>query len=153
MNRLKALNELIELTSKWASTLVLYGGLGKVLLWNSDELNAKIAYQQQIFLEDGIWVHAATCDVCGLAITCAMKRFVCKRCWDTDLCGGCLSRHETGIEELPTCTEHPFLEISSEGFSGSGEVPSVRETARDLWLQKLRKEYLKAALDEEGPHG
>jgi hypothetical protein len=154
MNRLTVLNEIIELASKWAGTLLLHGGLGKALLRNSDEQNAQIAFQQGIVLKNGTWVHIAIyCDGRGLEITCAMKRFVCKRCLDTDLCVECLRRHETGTKERSTCTEHPFLEVSCKGVSGFGDVPSVRETARDLWLQQLREEYSKATLGEGGHRG
>jgi tetratricopeptide (TPR) repeat protein len=137
---LKRLVELVRIRGNICSSV--FGQLGRVLLWNSDELNAQIAFQQQIGLQDGMPVYAdITCDGCSFPLTCAMKRFVCKRCLDTDLCGQCYRGREVGIKEMPTCPNHSFLQIIPGILSASNKFSFFGKAARDLWLQTLKRKY------------
>jgi hypothetical protein len=139
----QALKQLIELGQIWGNICpFIFGQLGTALLWNSDEPNAQIAFQQQINLRDGMPVYAGiVCDGCDLPLTCAMKRFVCKRCLDTDVCGQCFRRREAGIMEMPTCSDHSFLQIIPGILSASNKFSFFGKAARDLWLQTLKRKY------------
>jgi hypothetical protein len=141
------LAEYIQLAYVWRNNSAnLFGGLGRMLIKNSDESNAKIAFQQEIGYENGMMVYKnIRCDGCGLSITCAMRRLVCRDCPDGDLCGECLKKHETGVREVPTCSHHSFLEIASWTSPGS-EQGSLTETSRTSWLQNLMMKYPEMAL-------
>lgn len=140
---IQALKQLVELARIWVSICpFIFGQLGRVLLWNSDELNAQIAFQQEIDLQDGVPVYAdITCDGCSLPLTCAMKRFVCKHCLDTDLCSQCLKSREVGIKEIPTCSDHSFLQIIPGILSASNKFSFFGKASWDLWLQTLKRKY------------
>jgi hypothetical protein len=58
---------------------------------------------------------------CSLPLTCAMMRFVCKRCLDTDLGGQCFREREAGIKEMLTCSDHSFLQIIPGIWSASNK--------------------------------
>lgn len=148
-DRVDFLNEVIKLACKWGTQdLALFGRLGRALLWNSDERNAQIAFQQQVTLHDGIWVYINIdcdgCHCCPLART--MNRFVCKHCEDIDLCGKCYSKRGKDNGELSPCSEHAFLEISSETLSLSNESTLARDTERRSWLHNLTIKYSKEDL-------
>lgn len=113
-----------------------------MLIKHSDELNAEIAFQQALGHENGVMVFKnIQCDGCDLPITCAMKRFVCKDCRDGDLCGECLTKHESGVRVVPTCSHHSFLEIASETSPKSEPDSLEEELSRTSWLQDLMKSY------------
>jgi hypothetical protein len=139
----QALKRLVELARIWGNICSsVFGQLGRVLLWNSDELNAQIAFQQQIGLQDGMPVYAGlSCDGCSLPLTCAMKRFVCKRCLDTDICAQCYRGREAGTKEIPACPNHSFLQIIPGIMSASNKFSFFGKAARHLWLQTLKRKY------------
>ena len=139
----QALKQLVELAQTLGSICpFIFGQLGRASLWNSDELNAQIAFQQQIGLQDGMPVYdGITCDGCSFPLTCAMKRFVCKRCLDTDLCGQCFRGREAGIKEMPTCSDYSFLQTIPGIMSASNKFSLFGKAARDLWLQTLKRKY------------
>ena len=149
------INELIKFVCKWGDrSLRVFGMLGRALIWTSDDTNAHIAFQWQAVLRGGEWVYAdVQCDGCHVLLTCAMKRFVCRRCQDIDICEGCLERHETGTKVLPTCSEHSFLALPSKALSRSDQVPFAEETEREIWLQKLITMYSNTASDQRKPRG
>lgn len=138
------LTECIKLAIIWreSRSAHLFGGLGRMLLKHSDELNAKIAFQQVIGYEDDVMVHKnIQCDGCGFSITCTMTRFVCKDCPDGDLCRECLVKHKTGVTRVSTCSNHSFLEITPEKSSGMEPGCLMEETSRTLWLRDLMIQY------------
>lgn len=141
------LNQLVRLANSWGSkSLVIFGALGRALLWNSDELNAQIAFQQQVDFQDGVLVYPRiVCDGCDLPLTCSMKRFVCKRCHDIDICGQCFRRREADIKLVPTCSDHSFLKISLGMLAGSNTGHLFGKTPRELWMQSLMRKYSVAA--------
>jgi hypothetical protein len=142
------LAEYIQLAYVWGNNSAdLFGGLGRILIKSSDESNAKIAFQQEIEYENGMMVYKnIRCDGCGLSITCAMRRLVCRDCLDGDLCGECHKKHETGVTEVPTCSHHSFLEIASRTSPGSEQGSVTEETSRTSWLQNLMMKYPEKAL-------
>jgi hypothetical protein len=141
------LNQLVRLANTWGSkSLAIFGRLGRVLLWNSDELNAQIAFQQEVDFRDGVLVYPCiVCDGCDLPLTCSMKRFVCKRCHDVDICGQCFRRRETDIKLVPNCLDHSFLEISLGMLARSNTSHLFGKTPRELWMQSLMRKYSVAA--------
>jgi tetratricopeptide (TPR) repeat protein len=141
------ISQLVGLANTWGSkSLAIFGALGRALLWNSDELNAQIAFQQQVDFQHGVLVYPRIlCDGCNLPLTCSMKRFVCKRCYDVDLCGQCFRRRETDIKVVPTCSDHSFLKISLGMLAGSNTDHLFGKTPRELWMQSLMRKYLVAA--------
>ena len=78
--------DIIQLLSTWGRKIVnLYGLLGRSLLRNSDDSNAKLAFQQELVLQDGSMIFAnIVCDNCGCSVSCATSRYVCKCCLDSD---------------------------------------------------------------------
>jgi hypothetical protein len=59
-NQPQAVNQLLRLACTWGSKVPnIFGALGRTLLWNSDEVNARIAFQQEIELESGVFVYAS----------------------------------------------------------------------------------------------
>jgi tetratricopeptide (TPR) repeat protein len=141
------ISQLVGLANTWGSkSLAIFGALGRALLWNSDELNAQIAFQQQVDFQHGVLVYPRIlCDGCNLPLTCSMKRFVCKRCYDVDICGQCFGRRETDIKVVPTCSDHSFLKISLGMLAGSNTDHLFGKTPRELWMQSLMRKYLVAA--------
>ena len=141
------ISQLVGLANTWGSkSLAIFGALGRALLWNSDELNAQIAFQQQVDFQHGVLVYPRIlCDGCNLPLTCSMKRFVCKRCYDVDICGQCFRRRETDINVVPTCSDHSFLKISLGMLAGSNTDHLFGKTPRELWMQSLMRKYLVAA--------
>jgi tetratricopeptide (TPR) repeat protein len=141
------LNQLVRLANTWGSkSLAIFGRLGRVLLWNSDELNAQIAFQQEVDFQNGVLVYPCiVCDGCDLPLTCSMKRFVCKRCHDVDICDQCFRRRETDIKLVPSCLDHSFLEISLGMLARSNTSHLFGKTPRELWMQSLMRKYSVAA--------
>lgn len=110
----------------------------------SDIQNAQTSFQHQIDLQEGIMVFTnIQCEGCGLPITCAKKRFVCKNCSDVDLCDVCLNEHQAGVREVSSCPDYSFLEIVSGVFSGPEQGALVYEINRVSWLQGLMIKYPK----------
>jgi ankyrin repeat protein len=145
-NRFKVLIALIKLAFDWKGSPI-FGTLGRVLMWVSDERGAKAALSHEIVVRlDGNSVYdSVQCDGCHAPLTYAMKRFVCKRCEDIDLCGDCLKKHEKGVQQLLTCVDHSFLEVTDELSAWSGERSYDETAMRNAWLDRLFMTYVEAA--------
>jgi hypothetical protein len=49
---------------------------------------------------------------CSISISRITRRFVCMNCADTNLCGNCYSKHQSGKTSTATCANHFFVEYS-----------------------------------------
>lgn len=139
------LGEMIDLASTWASRAVsLFQSLGRLLVQNSDDRNAQMAFQQQIDFRDGrlLFVNIQ-CDGCGPPIPCAKKRSIYRHYLDRDLCGQCFSEYQVGVRKVPGCLNHSFLAINPDLLSEAEHDPHSAETRRVLWFQDLERQYLK----------
>jgi len=79
--------------------------LGRVLIWAGRDGDAIVALQRQLA--------ASYCDDCGVDLTSATGRFVCRTCKDCDLCRACYGTYvEKGlILSESSCQGHRFLPV------------------------------------------
>lgn len=135
--------KLIKILKSWESLPINFWGLlGRTLIWLSDELNAQIAFQQEIELRDGMLVYTnVRCDGCCLPLTCDTKRFVCQVCQDIDICKHCYDKHKNGEIAVSSCADHAFFGISPEIVSGSSGFHVVGQSERAMWLDNLCMRY------------
>ena len=133
--------EMIRLVLIWGIESVnLFGKLGRLLLQIQDDSNAQIAFLHEIQDQDNTLYFAnIQCDGCGLPILCIKKRFVCRQCADSDLCGECWKLLKQDRTRVATCVDHTFLSISLEMSSTHKWCSEGRDRA--LWLQDLAVKY------------
>jgi tetratricopeptide (TPR) repeat protein len=146
-DKFQILDKIYDLAYAWGSiSRSVFGMLGRVFLWASDEPNAQIAFQQQIEVREGVSVYAnVECNGCHRRLTCAMQRLVCKRCRDIDICDECYRKHQTG-HEISTCSGHAFWVVSSDIASDSSQG-GVGERTELAWLRTLMKRHSSAKFD------
>lgn len=125
-------NQLLQLAYTWGNRVsTIHGALGRALLWALEEGNARVAFQQEIELQGGVFVYTGIrCDGCHLLFSCVMKRLVCKHCLDVDVCGQCFRSHEAGDKVVSSCVNHCFLEVAPDELSGSSEAAHFDEAKR-----------------------
>ena len=146
-DKFQILDKIFNLAYTWGSISPgMFGTLGRIFLWASDEPNAQIAFQQEIEVRKGVSVYAnIECDGCHRPLTCATQRLVCKRCRDVDICDECYRKHQMGLE-ISTCSNHVFWAISSDIASNSSQE-DAGESTKLLWLRTLMKRHSAAGFD------
>ena len=138
------LPDMIKFVCIWRRKCInLFGALGRLLLRNSDDSNAQVAFQHELIPHNGgtrVFANIG-CDRCGSSITYKTRRSVCRRCPEIDLCQECLIEHQTGIRAISTCLDHSFLEIASEGLIDMQQSTTALETQTASWLRDLMIRY------------
>ena len=119
----------------------LFGFLGRILMWLNDEANARVAFEQELGLNDDNWEYSAFCDGCERQLVLRTHRFVCKQCVDIDLCQECLDGHCQGIKQMDTCVDHQFLKLSIEASADIDEFQPMTSEEQCRWIKKIRVDH------------
>lgn len=97
-----------------SSQPALLSGIGRMLLWAGGDKDALVIFKQQLHYRNGTVHHGNTvCDGCDNDLTLETGRFICRACFDVDLCTLCHSTYELegGLSHgLPEhCRGHTFV--------------------------------------------
>jgi hypothetical protein len=116
-----------------------YQLLSKTLLFLHHDDMARIAYEQDLheYIFGVAVIHKAACNMC-LCERIYGWRFVCKSCYDVDLCQECMEKYS---EMSPDgCLDHEFLRVPRQLF----RIYQLREgktQATQRWLQSLLADF------------
>ncbi len=122
---------------------LLLGRLGRALIWEGQDNDAVIAFEQQISLDhDGI-----VCDGCQKRMDLTNKRFVCKVCLDVDLCNECHESYEReGVVAKNSgekCQYHAFITVPRENWTKLDRgIISPDGMPLERWLENIESRYL-----------
>lgn len=110
--------------------------LGQCFLRLNLDVEAAIAYQQSLLLQDGHVDTRPVCDICDTSANMVDPWYVCKVCPEIDLCANCMDKQsEQGLRDV--CRHHYFLRI----IGIECRIQSGQTEVLDRWLDKIVKQY------------
>jgi ankyrin repeat protein len=117
--------------------------LGRSFLIYGMEDDALTSLEQQIrqIGEEGIYTHPRCCDECKTMDIISGPRYVCKVCWDCDLCRLCYENvkrtHGKDSED-----DHGFVEVPREGWRDLPEgIVNHDGESFEEWLGRLEERF------------
>ena len=130
----RILVECISICRQYPScSSIVYGNLGRILMWNGKDDDAVAAFQHQI-----AQAHTVVCDGCDRSVSRETGRLICKSCLDVDLCRDCYAKYEVDEVTIDGCQDHAFLESNREvGASDLDGAMPMTGAALAAWFDGL----------------